>query len=313
MRGVAGLDVVQLGKHRDHCRTRYTCHCGDEQNVGVIQSHNLCQQTKDDGEYNQFNTRMEIQSSVFEHIRKRHGCQQSTRYKNRDGRAERAEIVEKLRKCIVQRREKASRRRNDVGLQQEQKNTNGAGNCAVVDKNLFWREFDIVTLAREDHNTPRPNKNVEEYNVECPHKATDAIPKDGIKDREADEPCVCKHEREFKYFCSVKVAFPHRSANKERHCRHQEVHHKTDQEHLPSGSQIFLGKLDVVQRSNDHHRLPDGNDEARECLGCLVVNDFCLAANVAADHEEKECKNDGEQAREEVKHPSFPQARRALP
>ena len=300
MRGVAGFDVVQFCKHRYHCGTRHTCHCRDEQNVGVIQPHKLCQEAHNDWEYNQFNARMQIQSHVFEHIREWHGCKQGTRYQNGDWRAERAEIVEKLRKCAICRGEQRSLCGNDIGLQKEQQNTNGAWNGAVVDKNLLWRELDVIAFAAEDENAPRPNKNIEHNHVKRAHKAADAVSENRIENREADESRICKYERELKHLGSVKVAFFHRSANEERHCCHQNVHSKANEEHLPSGSQIFLRELDVVQRPDNHHRLPDGDNEARERLGCFVVNDFGLAANITANHQEKERENDGEQSRKEI-------------
>ena len=71
------------------------------------------------------------------------------------------------------------------------------------------------------------------------------------------------------------------------------VHDKADQGHLPGDIEVLGGILRVVQCCDDHHRLSHRNDQGGKPLGCHRVNNTDLAADIAADHQEKQSENDG--------------------
>ena len=82
---------------------------------------------------------------------------------------------------------------------------------------------------------------------------------------------------------------------------------KSEAKVLDSLDEITAVGHRVVQGGDDHHGLSHRDDQRGEPLGGYGVNDPLLAADKAADHEQKEGQNDGEKCgKAHASYPSFP-------
>ena len=321
MGSVSRFDVVQLCQHRDGGCTGNTRHRGGEQNIDLhclrgkrfgeeikqYGERQLCEQAYDDREADQLDRGVQIQLGVRKHLRQRDGSKQCSRDQNRDGGAEIAEVGKETAERVQYGHQRAVGWDVNESLAKENHDADRAGDGAVVEEDLFRRELDVVSAAREDHNAPRPKEQVEADNVKRAHKASDAVTEDRVENGEADESRIGKDEGKLEHLVLIGILFE-QLTKEECHERHERVHDRTDYDDLPCDGDVRLVVFCLCQRADDHHRLSDRNDQLGKRLGGIVVDDTLFTAEITANHQQKEREDDGEQGKEEIVHAFAPPA-----
>ena len=122
---------------------------------------------------------------------------------------------------------------------------------------------------------------MEADDVKRPHKASDAAAIDGIQNGEAQKTAVGEHNAKLHELCMVDVLFP--AIEQERGNPHHNVHSHADQSRPQCDLEVLAREGSIVQCSNDHHGLTDGNDQLGEIFGRGVVDDSKLAADISAN------------------------------
>ena len=199
LRGISGLNVVELGKHGDSGGTWHACHCGCHKDVGFVESAKLCKQADQNGKRNQLERGVQIQTAIGQHFGECDGCKQCARDQHRNRRAEIAKIGHEFSNRFGEYKD---------AFEQIQYNSDGARDGSVIEECLLGCHANIFSSTCENDDSPRPKKEVERDHVECTHEAAFSLAKDRIENRESDKSAVGKYQGEFKNLHLIHAVVP---------------------------------------------------------------------------------------------------------